>query len=60
MAEIEITSTSLVVHIRGVDQFSALESRLEEPPAHIAGAEVRQTPMAPGTVFAWAARTCLD
>lgn len=29
MAEIEITSTSLVVHIRGFDQFFALESRLE-------------------------------
>jgi len=36
MAEIELTPTSLVVHIRGADQFLALKSQLEIPLAHIA------------------------
>ena len=39
MAEIEITPTSLVVHINGADQFFALKSRLEVPLEHIAGVD---------------------
>jgi hypothetical protein len=39
MAEIEITPTSLIVHIRGADQFFALKSQLEVPLEHIAGVE---------------------
>ena len=40
MAEIEITPPTLVVHIRGVDQFLALATRLEVPLAHISAVEV--------------------
>lgn len=39
MAEIEITPTSLIVHIRGADRFFALKSQLEVPLEHIAGVE---------------------
>ena len=39
MAEIEITPTSLIVHIRGADQFFALKSQLEVPLEHIAGVD---------------------
>jgi hypothetical protein len=39
VAEIEITPTSLVVHINGADQFFALKSRLEVPLEHIAGVD---------------------
>ncbi len=39
MADIEITPTSLVVHIRGADQFFALASRLEVPLEHISAVE---------------------
>lgn len=35
MAEIEITPTSVIVHIRGADRFFALQSQLEVPLAHI-------------------------
>ena len=41
MAEVELTPTSLVVHIRGADQFFALKSQLEVPLQHIAGVDVR-------------------
>jgi hypothetical protein len=37
MAEIEITPTSVIVHIRGADRFFALKSQLEVPLEHIAG-----------------------
>ena len=40
MADIEITATSLVVHIRGADQLFALASRLEVPLEHIAGVDL--------------------
>jgi len=40
MAEIEITPTSLIVHIRGADQSFALKSRLEVPLEHIAAVEL--------------------
>ena len=40
MADIEITATSLVVHIRGVDQLFALASRLEVPLEHISAVEL--------------------
>lgn len=39
MAEIEITATSLVVHIRGADRFFALKSQLEVPLEHIAAVD---------------------
>jgi hypothetical protein len=39
LADIEITSTSLVVHIRGADQFFALASRLEVPLEHISAVD---------------------
>jgi hypothetical protein len=39
MADIEITPTSLIVHIRGVDKFFALKSLLEVPLEHIAGVD---------------------
>jgi hypothetical protein len=39
MATIELTPTSLVVHITGADQFFALASRLEVPLEHIAGVD---------------------
>ncbi len=41
MADVEVTPTTLVVHIRGADQFFALKSRLEVPLEHIAGIDVR-------------------
>jgi hypothetical protein len=40
VAEIELTPTSLIVHIRGVDQFFALKSQLEVPLEHVASVEV--------------------
>ncbi|MHB8588529.1 MAG: hypothetical protein ACYDA0_06720 [Candidatus Dormibacteraceae bacterium] len=40
MAEIELTPTALIVHIRGVDQFFALKSQLEVPLQHVASVEV--------------------
>lgn len=36
MAEIEISATSLVVHITGADKFFAMKSRLEVPLEHVA------------------------
>ena len=39
MAEIEITPTSLVVHVRGADKFFALASRLEVPLEHISAVD---------------------
>lgn len=40
MADLEINSDSLVVHIRGLDQFFALATRLEVALAHISRVEV--------------------
>jgi hypothetical protein len=40
MADIEITSSTLVVHIRGTDRFFAFQSRLEVPLQHVAAVEV--------------------
>lgn len=39
MAEIEITPTSLIVHIRGADRFFAFKSQLEVPLEHVAGVD---------------------
>jgi hypothetical protein len=39
VATIELTPTTLVVHITGADQFFALASRLEVPLEHIAGVD---------------------
>jgi hypothetical protein len=35
MAEVELTSTSLIVHIRGADRFFAMKSQFEVPLQHI-------------------------
>src|ERR1700694_1473101 len=40
VAELELTPTSLIVHIRGVDQFFALKTQLEAPLEHVASVEV--------------------
>jgi hypothetical protein len=40
VAEIEIAENKLIVHVRGVDKFFALASRLEVPLAHISSVEV--------------------
>jgi hypothetical protein len=37
MAKIELTPTTLIVHITGADKFFAIASRLEVPLQHIAG-----------------------
>lgn len=39
MAEVELTSASLIVHIQGADRFFALKTRLEVPLQHIASVE---------------------
>jgi len=39
MADIEITATSLIVHIQGTDKFLALKSHVEVPLEHIAGVD---------------------
>ena len=40
MADLEIVDNKLIVHIRGVDKFFALTSRLEVPLEHISSVEV--------------------
>ena len=40
MADIEIDGTTLVVHIRGIDKFWALATKLEVPLAHVAGVDI--------------------
>ena len=40
MAELEIASGNLIVHIRGVDKFFTLASRLEVPLVHISSVDV--------------------
>jgi hypothetical protein len=40
MARIEVTPTSLVVHVQGADKFLALASRIEVPLEHIAGVDL--------------------
>jgi hypothetical protein len=40
MADVEVTASSLVVHIHGADQFFALKSQLEVPLEHVAAVEV--------------------
>ena len=40
MADLEITTDRLIVHIRGADKFFALATRLEVPLAHISTVEV--------------------
>jgi hypothetical protein len=40
VAELEIVENKLIVHIRGVDKFFALASRLEVPLEHISSVEV--------------------
>lgn len=43
MAEIELTPSALIVHIRGADQFFALKSQLEVPLEHVASVDVSPT-----------------
>lgn len=40
MADIEISGSNLVVHIRGLDQVWSMAAKLEVPLAHIAGIDV--------------------
>jgi hypothetical protein len=40
MADLEIVDNKLIVHIRGVDKFFVLASRLEVPLEHISSVEV--------------------
>jgi len=40
MADIELTPTHLVVHIRGADKFLSLKSQVDVPVEHIAGVDV--------------------
>lgn len=39
MADVELTSTSLIIHIRGADRFFAMQSMLEVPLQHIASVD---------------------
>jgi hypothetical protein len=39
MARIEITPTSLVIHIEGIDRIPALKARLEVPLEHVSGVD---------------------
>jgi hypothetical protein len=39
MAEVELTSTSLIVHIHGADRFFAMKSQFEVPLQHIASVD---------------------
>jgi hypothetical protein len=39
MADIELTPDTLIVHIRGADQFFALKSQLEVPLEHLASVD---------------------
>jgi hypothetical protein len=39
MARIEITPTSLVIHIEGIDRILALKARLEVPLEHVSGVD---------------------
>ena len=48
MTEVEPTRYPFVVHVRGVDQFRALESRREIPLSHVVGADVD-----PDVVVGW-------
>ncbi len=40
MTEIELTESTMIVHVRGADTFWALKSHLEIPLIHVVGAEV--------------------
>ena len=39
MAKVELTSTSLIVHIQGADRFFAMKSQFEVPLQHIASVD---------------------
>jgi hypothetical protein len=40
MTEVELTESTMIVHVRGADQFWALKSQLEIPLLHVVGAQV--------------------
>ena len=40
MTEVELTESTLLVHVRGADKFWSLKSQLEIPLTHVVGAEV--------------------
>jgi hypothetical protein len=40
MTEIELTESTLIVHVKGTDKILALKSKLEVPLSHVVGAEI--------------------
>lgn len=48
MTEIELTESTLIVHVKGIDKYLSLKSQLEIPLSHIVGAEID-----PGVVERW-------
>ncbi len=40
MTEIELTESTLIVHVKGIDKILALKSQLEIPLSHVVGAEI--------------------
>ena len=58
MTEIELTPTSLVVHLRGIDRFLAWRRRVEVPLTQVQGAELGIAPdvkLVRGTYIRWPA-----
>ena len=58
MTEIELTPTSLVVHLRGIDRFLAWRRRVEVPLTQVQGAELGIAPdvkLVRGTYVRWPA-----
>jgi len=43
MTDVEITASSLIVHVRGIDKILALKSQLEVPLSHVISAEIDPT-----------------
>jgi hypothetical protein len=40
MTEIELTESTLIVHVKGIDKILAFKSQLEIPLSHVVGAEI--------------------
>lgn len=53
MAQVEITPTSLIVHVHGWDQIWSLKSRLEIPLAHVVNAEMDSDEARAGLAGGW-------
>ena len=43
MTEVELTESTMIVHVRGADQFWALKSQLKIPLPHVVGAQIDPT-----------------